>query len=219
MRGTGKGLSCHDLIHPCSVLAPGQQNFRINYIFQIFHLDYDHGEDPGVDEVLDPVADGVYGVHPAVGGVTGVVLVGGDQHPPVRYRKLKVRQGSARAKTSSQPHHVVHRLPGVLDAPQPPGILLPQVLHQEILQHNAELDYMLLWAILTFLNVQHGYMKQCNKLGIGLYINLYLKQINNNARVKLQCQVYCQAQPQLQLQLWLRLAIIFISPHHTRTQK
>ena len=68
------------------------------------YLDYDHGKDPGVDKVLDPVADGVNGVHPAVHGGAGVVLVGGDQHPSVGYRQLKVRQRNTRPKTSCQPN-------------------------------------------------------------------------------------------------------------------
>ena len=68
------------------------------------YLDYDHGKDPGVDKVLDPVADGVNGVHPAVHYVAGVVLVGGDHHSLVRYSQLKVRQWSTRPKTSCQPH-------------------------------------------------------------------------------------------------------------------
>ena len=71
--------------------------------FQVY-LNYDHGKNPGVDKVLDPVSDGVDGVHPAVLGVAGVVLVGGDHHSLVRCRQLKVRQWSTRPKTSCQPH-------------------------------------------------------------------------------------------------------------------
>ena len=44
------------------------------------NLHYDHGEDPGVDEVLDPVADGVDGVEAAVLGGAGVGLVLTDQN-------------------------------------------------------------------------------------------------------------------------------------------
>ena len=101
---------------------------------KLAYLDYNHCKDPGVDKVLHPIADGVYGVQPAVHGVAGVALVGGHQHPPVGYRQLKVRQGSTRPQTSCQPHHVIHRLPGVLDSPQASGIFLTKVFYDKVLE-------------------------------------------------------------------------------------
>ena len=83
----------------------------------ITYLQYYDSEYPCVYKVLDPVADGVDGVHPTVHGVTGVVLVWGHQYPPVGHRQLQIWQRSTWPKTSCHPHHVIHWLAGVLNSP------------------------------------------------------------------------------------------------------
>ena len=74
----------------------------------VTHLDDDHGEYPGVYEVLDAVADGVDGVEAGVGGGGGAGLVRGEDHAPRGDAELQVGQRGARPQPPRQTHLQQH---------------------------------------------------------------------------------------------------------------
>ena len=103
-------------------------------------LHHYHSEDPGVDEVLHPVADGVDGVEAAVLCGAGVGLVWADQDSSLAHGELEVRKSSSGSESSGQAHQVIHRLPRVFDPPQAPGGLGSQIFDQKILQNKEISD-------------------------------------------------------------------------------
>ena len=58
-------------------------------------LHHDHGEHPGVDEVLHPVADGVDGVEAGLEAGVDVPLVGAEVHAALGDGELEVGEGRA----------------------------------------------------------------------------------------------------------------------------
>lgn len=58
-------------------------------------LHHDHGEHPGVDEVLHPVADGVDGVEAGLEAGVDVPLVGPEVDAALRHGELEVGEGRA----------------------------------------------------------------------------------------------------------------------------
>ena len=117
-------------------------------------LDNDHGEHPGVDQVLDPVADGVNGVETTVLGGTCVGGVLGQDHSSPRHGELEVGEWSSGSQTSSQTHQIINWLASVFDAPESSSRLHSQIFNKKILKllitHTGAEERWSTWGNLLF---------------------------------------------------------------------
>lgn len=89
---------------------------------------HDHGEDPRVHQVLDPVRDGLDGVESRFEVVILVLGHGGEVDPFARHLESQVGEGDARLEGPGRGDQLVHRVPGVLDAPEAAGVAAAEVL-------------------------------------------------------------------------------------------
>lgn len=88
---------------------------------------HDHGEDPRVHQVLDPVRDGLDGVKSRLEVVVLVLGHGGEVDPFAGHLESQVGEGDARLEGPGRGHQLVHRVPGVLDAPEAAGVAAAEV--------------------------------------------------------------------------------------------